>query len=389
MKKTLGLSLLAILMATACYIYVPSDYGPYGEPRTQADYRDRSSRYGDIDISYFYEYLSPYGVWVSYPPYGYVWLPRDVPYRWRPYARGRWVWTDYGWTFIPRERWGWAVHHYGRWGWDRSLGWFWVPDIVWAPAWVVWRWGNIYIGWAPLPPGIEFRRDYGLRFRDYDVPDHYWHFLHGRHFLDDDFDRYVIPYERNRTVINLTSLKADIRVRNNRVVNEGLDIDRVKDVTSREVTRYELRDARRPEESGLRGGEVMIYKPTVSPNESAKPRSSISRGEAERQVTQSSLRGSLLRRAPDEESLDRDHERQNSLLRETQEEEVKMIRRKVEEDKRVARSEDEKKKIDDETRVKLSEIRKRHEEEKKEISERQKEEKTEVKKKGVVKKKKD
>jgi hypothetical protein len=386
MKKLLWLGLIGLLTASACYIYVPSDRGPYGEPRTRPEYRDRYSTYGDIDIAFFYDYLSPYGVWVNYPPYGYVWLPRDVSYRWRPYSRGRWVWTDYGWTFLPRDRWGWAVHNYGRWGWDRGLGWFWVPDIVWAPAWVVWRHGNIYIGWAPVPPGIEFHRDYGFRFRDHDIPGHYWHFLDGRHFLDDDFDRYIIPYERNRTVINLTSLKGNIRVRNDRVVNEGLEPDEVRRVVRREVTRYELRDARRPEDARVQGGEVLIYKPKVNPNESAKPKSSIGRSEAERQVTQGRLRGSLLKPSPDEETLNRDHERENLVLQETQEEEVYEIRRQVEEDKRVARSEDEKKKIDEEAKVKLTEVRKRHEDEKKEVTQRQKEEKSEVTK-GKIKKK--
>lgn len=387
MKKLLWLGLIGFLAVSACYIYVPSDRGPYGEPRTRPETRDRYSTYGDIDIAFFYDYLSPYGVWVYYPPHGYVWLPRDVSYRWQPYTLGRWVWTDYGWTFLPRERWGWAVHHYGRWGWDRGLGWFWVPDIIWAPAWVVWRYGNIYIGWAPVPPGIAFERDYGLRFRDYDFPNHYWHFVDGRHFLDDDFDRYVIPYERNRTIINLTSLKANIRVRNDRVVNEGLEPDEVRRVVRRDVTRYELRDARRPEDAGIQGSEVLIYKPRVNPNESAKPKSSIGRSEAERQVTQGRLRkASLLTPPPDEETLDRDHERENLVLQETQDEEVNEIRRKVDEDKRVARSEVEKRKIDDEAKVKLTEVRKRHEEEKKEVTKRQDEEKSEVSK-GRIKKK--
>ena len=386
MKKLLWLALVGLLAASACYIYVPSDRGPYGEPRTRTDYRDSYRDYADVDISFFYEYLTPYGVWVYYPPYGYVWLPRDVNYRWRPYAHGRWVWTDYGWTFLPRDRWGWAVHHYGRWGWDRSLGWFWVPDIVWAPAWVVWRHGNIYIGWAPVPPGVEFHRDYGLRFRDYDVPSHYWHFLHGRHFLDDDFDRYLVPYERNLTVINLTSLKANLRVRNDRMINEGVDVEELRRVAGREVTRFELRDARRPEDAGVEGGEVLVYKPRVNANESAKPKSSISRGEAERQVTQGRLKGSVLRPAPDKETVDRDHERENTVLEETQQEEVKEIRRKVDQDKGLARSEDEKKKIDDEAKVKLSDVLKRHEEEKRDVAKRQKEEKTEVEK-GTIRKK--
>lgn len=37
------------------------------------------------------------------------------------------------------------------------MGWVWVPGVEWAPAWVSWRVGGGYIGWAPLPPhGVFF-----------------------------------------------------------------------------------------------------------------------------------------------------------------------------------------------------------------------------------------
>ena len=48
--------------------------------------------------------------------------------------------------------WGWVVYHYGRWAFEPGIGWFWVPGEEWAPAWVNWRYGDEYVGWAPLPP---------------------------------------------------------------------------------------------------------------------------------------------------------------------------------------------------------------------------------------------
>ena len=48
--------------------------------------------------------------------------------------------------------WGWVTFHYGRWAHDQRLGWFWVPGDEWGPAWVDWRRGDDFVGWAPLPP---------------------------------------------------------------------------------------------------------------------------------------------------------------------------------------------------------------------------------------------
>src|SRR3569833_588337 len=63
----------------------------------------------------FYDELSPYGSWIDYPDYGYVWAPA-VDNDFRPYAtNGSWVYSDYGWTWASGYDWGWATFHYGRW----------------------------------------------------------------------------------------------------------------------------------------------------------------------------------------------------------------------------------------------------------------------------------
>jgi hypothetical protein len=77
--------------------------------------------------------------------------PWQMGYRWRPYSEGNWGWTDYGLTWISDLEWGDIRSHYGRWGGDNELGWFWVPGSVWGPAWVTWRSNDQYLGWAPLP----------------------------------------------------------------------------------------------------------------------------------------------------------------------------------------------------------------------------------------------
>ena len=104
----------------------------------------------------FQEALEPYGHWVRHARWGEIWVPEDVPAGWRPYEYGHWVYTDdWGWYWISdpeEEDWGWVTFHYGRWVNDRQSGWFWIPGDEWAPAWVDWRYGGDYVGWAPMPP---------------------------------------------------------------------------------------------------------------------------------------------------------------------------------------------------------------------------------------------
>lgn len=98
-----------------------------------------------------YEYLSAYGGWVDYPPYGDVWLP-DVVAGWEPFYYGHWIWTDDGWAWTSYEPYGWLVYNYGFWGYQPGLGWFWVPDDTWSPARVQWYTFGDYTAWAPVPP---------------------------------------------------------------------------------------------------------------------------------------------------------------------------------------------------------------------------------------------
>ena len=86
--------------------------------------------------------------------YGYCFQPNVAVSNadWRPYADGYWAYTDVGWTWVSYEDFGWATYHYGRWADLAGYGWVWVPGYEWGPAWVSWRTGGDYVGWAPLPP---------------------------------------------------------------------------------------------------------------------------------------------------------------------------------------------------------------------------------------------
>lgn len=101
-------------------------------------------------VSVFYDALAPHGVWTQDSSLGWVWSPSDEAYV--PYTAGRWVETEAGPTFLCDTPHGWATAHYGRWLFrDR---WYWVPDTRWGPAWVSWRVGEGFVGWAPLGPDV-------------------------------------------------------------------------------------------------------------------------------------------------------------------------------------------------------------------------------------------
>jgi uncharacterized protein DUF6600 len=172
----------------------------------------------------FQSALEPYGSWQPHPRFGEVWVPYDLPQGWRPYTYGRWVYTEeWGWYWVSDEEeadWGWVAFHYGRWAHDRRLGWFWVPGDEWGPAWVDWRRGDDYVGWAPLPPD-EIVYEYGN-------DPAYWIFLPPRYLVAPRVRTYFLPPQRTvvvfrRTVIVNRTVRLEHRDHRGRfAVNPGI-----------------------------------------------------------------------------------------------------------------------------------------------------------------------
>lgn len=122
------------------------------DPSADSPYDDG---YDPMAYQQFQAALSPYGQWLDDPDYGEVWTPSPdvVGGDFEPYATdGQWeASSDYGMVWVSDYEWGWAPFHYGRWVLG-AWGWMWVPGSLWGPAWVDWRYGNGYCGWAPMPP---------------------------------------------------------------------------------------------------------------------------------------------------------------------------------------------------------------------------------------------
>ena len=244
-------------------------FDPYGH---NGGYDDRHRP--SAEVGFFYGALSPYGEWVRHPYYGWVWFPRHVNAGWRPYSIGRWVMSDYGWTWVSYERFGWATYHYGRWAWDRYVGWLWVPGTDWAPAWVAWQQGNGYIGWAPLPPAVGFDLRVGIQLGGFSLslgiaPRNYA-FVEERRFLDTRIGGYIVPEARNVTIIHNTTNITNYTVVDNRVINQGVALDRVERVTGRRAQRMRIAQATAPGSTVVERDVVRIYRPAETKLESVK-----------------------------------------------------------------------------------------------------------------------
>ena len=224
---------------------------------------------GYISDQEFYDDLEPYGTWVSDPEYGEVWVP-DVQGDFRPYATGgHWVITEYGNTWVSDYDWGWAPFHYGRWRYDDYYGWEWIPGHEWAPAWVCWRHGGGYYGWAPLRPGISINIVIG---GGYDAPDYYWTCAPQAYITSPRIYNYYVPRERSITIIRNTTVINNTYVNNNVTYVSGPRVQEIRQVThDNNVRVYNINNASRPGAAIVSRNAVNIYRPAVQKAPEARP----------------------------------------------------------------------------------------------------------------------
>jgi len=153
----------------------------------------RSAAAQEVAVSVdFRPALEPYGAWRHHKRLGDVWVPANVSRDWRPYTAGHWVYTDdYGWYWVADDQeadWGWIAYHYGRWYHDPDEGWIWIPKAVWGPAWVDWRYGDQYAGWAPEPPD-----EYVVEAQDDPT---YWSFVTAGDLIAPSIAAVLLPFQR-------------------------------------------------------------------------------------------------------------------------------------------------------------------------------------------------
>ncbi|AQG79599.1 DUF6600 domain-containing protein [Spirosoma montaniterrae] len=204
--------------------YDPSYNQPYDQPGYAPNFRDE---------------LSQYGQWVQTPEYGMVWMPNVEP-GFQPYAtNGRWVVTEYGNTWVSDYAWGRTPFHYGRWYLDRFGRWAWVPGTEWGPAWVSWRSGGGYYGWAPLGPGINVNVNAN-------IPPAWWVFVPQTYITSPRLFSYCVPRQRVVNVYQNTTIINNVYRVNNRAYAYGPRREEIETVTRQRVPVYRAQEVSRP-----------------------------------------------------------------------------------------------------------------------------------------------
>lgn len=256
MKRTIQSAVLALVLVLGS----AWDHAAFA----QYDQSGQYDRQREVSYQDFYDQLSPYGQWVDHPDYGYVWIPDAGP-DFRPYStEGNWVWTeDAEWMWVSDYDWGWAPFHYGRWDQDPYYGWFWVPGYEWSPAWVAWRDGGDYYGWAPIRPGINV--DINFNMGTYAPPYEFWSFTPRRYILYPRVRDYCIDYRRNYSIFSMTTVIS---------FNIGGRWGYRSGPRRWEAERYcgpirpvRFRDSYTPGRTYFRDNEVRLYRPNVRRDE--------------------------------------------------------------------------------------------------------------------------
>jgi len=216
----------------------------------------------DVSINFFYDNLNG-GNWYEVADYGYVWQPdAGTNPDWRPYTDGYWAYTDVGWTWVSYEDFGWATYHYGRWIRLEDYGWCWVPGYEWGPAWVSWRTGGDYIGWAPLPPAggreivYESRPIGGHVDVDFGIGPAYYNFIDIRFIGEPVLIGHFYPYAQNVVYINNTVNITNITYNNSIVYNYGPDYAVLSRYSTRPIQRLKLERTNIDPLQAVKGGNV-------------------------------------------------------------------------------------------------------------------------------------
>jgi hypothetical protein len=240
----------------------------------------------DSNVSFqdFYNQLSNDGSWIQTNDYGYVFQPQENDPNWQPYSNGHWVYTDQGWTWASYDPWGWATDHYGRWVNLEGVGWAWVPGYVWGPAWVSWRYGDGYCGWAPLPPDTELGIDFGGGFFGFDFGYHLgddcdtaygigpgcYNFCPVQYLGDSNYRGHYANRYDNYRLINHTRNVTDINVgragsggRFGRVHDGGPSFAEVNAHSHSHVQQAQLTEASGAGDARLHGTSLAVYSPAI------------------------------------------------------------------------------------------------------------------------------
>jgi hypothetical protein len=261
--------ILGTAIAIVCLMGVRSPFNSQAQaqPATIDQPEIALSQPTEVTVNYFYDALAPYGTWVDVGGYGRCWRPGVAVYNsgWQPYCDdGHWVYTDRGWYWFSDYSWGWATFHYGRWFQDSRWGWCWVPDTVWGPSWVTWRYSDDYCGWAPLPPFAVYREGVGFFYQGRNVSIGFnfglnvncFTFVPTRYFCDPHPRRYRAMPAQVTQIYNHTTVINNFNVRDHNFVNGGITPGHIAAATRTLIRPILIQDTTSSSGRGSRGDQL-------------------------------------------------------------------------------------------------------------------------------------
>jgi hypothetical protein len=213
-----------------------------------------------VSFQSFYDVLSPMGEWIQITKEDidedlndgegesfvmnrntgdelfFIWKP-NTDNNWKPYANGKWEYTDHGWLWVSADTWGNATYNYGRWWNSPKYGWVWLPGYTWAPAWVRWKVTNDdkYIGWVPLSPKAKWKSETGITEKNYNYKnkDADWVFVENSTFAEEISLNRTINQSENYKLVNSSTDITDLKVDNDRIFNKGPDVIKMEEKTGK------------------------------------------------------------------------------------------------------------------------------------------------------------
>lgn len=222
----------------------------------------------EVSFQVFYDELAPHGEWLQHPRYGDVWSP-NVEGEFTPYlTNGYWTVSQYGNTWVSNYDWGWATFHYGRWFFDDMYGWVWIPDNTWAPAWVVWRNGGGYYGWAPMSPGLNFSVSLNIYSG---IPSFYWNFVPQQYVWRPYAYRYCAPRHRNVYIMNNTTYVTHYHG-NTYNYFSGPSHTEIRYITRRPVVINQIEHCDRPGRAQFDRDKIVMYRPVITRKDNDRPK---------------------------------------------------------------------------------------------------------------------
>jgi hypothetical protein len=238
-----------------------------------------------VSFQSFYDILSPMGEWIQITKdevetdlgdgegqsfsslYAdetiFIWKP-STESGWKPYMNGKWEYSDHGWLWISKDKWGNSTYNYGRWWNSPKYGWVWMPGYTWAPAWVSWRVDNNgnHLGWVPLTPKAKWKSETGITNENYSYKnnDADWVFVNTNNFADELSSAKIVPAAENSALVQNSSRITNLKAEDDIISNNGPDVTKIEEKTGKKFNKKRLRFQKGRDNALIGINEIFIGK---------------------------------------------------------------------------------------------------------------------------------